>query len=558
MKNNFVLFIILGLFFNACEIIPLPEYAPETQPAIINNLTGTNWLLINENGVSPENMSYLIFTTEGVQNDDGEYAGDRIIRISYDDNCNKISERNSDVYFFTKKNLNAMYRNFWLSVGPPDRVSVGEAFFLTPPADIDLYDYSFEGDSLILDKEGDQSVYVSVDDIMCSSCEEIPCENGGTFNDATCECDCPEGWTGPDCSTPVPDTADCDIPCENGYIVTYDGCNCICEEGWTGVACDEQIAVLQDVSFPTELVEPRGISADLYSNIYIADAGNNEIYKITYQGQISTIVGSEESLNQPRHAVADPNGNVYIADMANHRIMHLSSSGALSVYAGGTIGNTDGKALSEAQFNNPAALALDIPNSRLYVADASNNKIRMITLTADTAQRMVSTLAGGLFSFFIQDGIGEQASLNNPAGLAYDSQEEILYFTDWGYDAIRQVDVNTAEVVTLISPGQGVAANMPPQGPAGITLGNNGSIYFADFNNHVIRRIDKYENFYFVSEVVGFYDMPGNENGIGTSSRLHRPYGVQFTQVNDGNTTSVAIYISDVGNAQLKVAKFQQ
>ena len=558
MKNRFFLFTILSLLLNACEIIPLPEYAPETQPEIINNLTGTNWLLVNENGASPDSMSYIIFTRESVQNGDGEYAGDKVIKISYDDNCNIINEDNSKVYFFTKKNLNALHRSYWLSIGPPDRIMNRELAFFGSPDDLDFYDYSLKGDSLILDQEGEELVYISVDNINCSSCEETACENGGTFNDVTCECDCPEGWTGPDCSIPVSDTTDCDIPCENGYIVTYDGCNCICEEGWTGAACDEQIAVLQDVSFSAEFIEPRGISADLYANVYIADAGNNQIYKLTYQGQESIIAGPEDGLNQPRHAVADPNGNVYIADMANHRIMRLSSGGEITVYAGGEVGNADGKALSEAQFNNPASLALDIPNNRLYVADASNNKIRMITLTADTAQRMVSTLAGGIYSFTILDGIGDQASMSNPAGLAYDAQEEILYFTDWNYDAVRQVDVNTAEVVTLVAPGQNVAANLPPQGPAGITLGNNGSIYFADYNNHVIRRIDKYEDYYFVREVVGFYDITGNENGIGTNSRLSQPYGVQFTQVTEGNTTSVAIYISEVGNAQVKVAKFQQ
>ncbi len=558
MKNKLVLFTILSFLFSACEIIPLPEFAPETQPEIINNLTGTNWLLISENGESPDNMSYIIFTRDGVQNEDGEYAGDRVIKISYDDNCNVISERNSDVYFFTKKNLTALHRSYWLSIGPPDRILKNEFTYFTPPTDIDLYDYSFKGDSLILDEEGEQLVYISVEDIICSSCEEVACENGGAFNDATCECDCPEGWTGPDCSTPVSDTTDCDIPCENGYIVTYDGCNCICEEGWTGAACDEQVAVLQDAFFSTQFIEPRGISADLYSNIYITDAGSNQIYKVTYQGQVSIIAGPEHGLNQPRHAVADPNGNVYIADMANHRIMRLSSGGEMSVYAGGERGYAEGNALSEAQFNNPSALALDIPNNRLYVADGSNNRIRMITLTADTAQRMVSTLAGGIFTFIMQDGIGDQASLMNPTGLAYDSQEEILYFADWGYNAIRKVDVNTAEVVTLVAPGKGVAANMPPQGPAGITLGNNGSIYFADYNNHVIRRIDKYENFYFVTEVIGFYDITGNENGVGINARLNQPYGVQFTQITEGNNTSVAIYISEVGNAQVKVAKFQQ
>jgi len=574
MRNFICIIILVTLSLTFCEQIPLPEIVPDELPAISNELTGKIWKRVSINGLeaSDGSVTYLQFTSNEII-ENGIRLGNEMIYSTYDASCNLIEDDGeTQIFFFTKKNLNALHESYWLTFDTKSsrfhyvktfgglNVPQDESTFFNSAI---FYNFSIKGDSLMLTSPESEDVqqkivYVSVPSIDCSSCPEVlDCQNGGTFNYNDCACECPEGWTGPNCETPIEDNGNCDIPCENGRIVSYDGCECECEEGWTGEACDEQIAVLQDAPFNIDFEQPAGISTDIQFNTYITDIGNQNIYKVTVQGSVSIIASAQDGLNEPMHAVADGNGNVYIADQGNHQIWFLPYQGELSVYAGTGEGFADGNALSEAKFHNPYALALDIPKNRLYVADATNARIRTITLSQDSASRTVSTLAGS-GNFEMIDGTGTEAGIGNPAGLAYAPNEDLLYFTDWYNHAVRSVHVLTGEVNTLVAPELNVAANLSPANPAGITIGRNGSLYFADHNNHVVRRIDQHENFISVEELVGFYDIPGNENGSGTASRLNSPFGVQFTQALDPPNSYFVLYVADMGNAQVKMVRFEQ
>lgn len=76
----------------------------------------------------------------------------------------------------------------------------------------------------------------------------------------------------------------------------------------------------------------------------------------------------------------DANGNVYIADATDARIRKVSASGIITTYAGsGVAGNTgDGGPALQGRFNFPSGMATDAAGN-LYIADVRNRKIRKVS-----------------------------------------------------------------------------------------------------------------------------------------------------------------------------------
>jgi sugar lactone lactonase YvrE len=164
---------------------------------------------------------------------------------------------------------------------------------------------------------------------------------------------------------------------------------------------------------------PSGIAIDAVGNVYIADEGNHRIRKITSAGVVTTLAGSTlgyadgtgtaAQFHSPSGVAVDVTGNVYVADAINHRIRKISIDGVVITFAGSTQGVSNGIGIA-AQFYSPAAVALDAAGN-VYVADALNDRIRKITATG-----VVSTLAGSTAGAV--DGTGTGAKFFYPNGVA--------------------------------------------------------------------------------------------------------------------------------------------
>lgn len=143
---------------------------------------------------------------------------------------------------------------------------------------------------------------------------------------------------------------------------------------------------------------PTSVSADSTKNSYVSDSGNFVIRKIDVNSNVTTFAGngiqgyvdgpsSSAEFAAPAGSVYNPaDGYLYVADSLNNSIRRISSSGTVSTYTGSnTAGFTNGT-LAQARFATPTGLA--ICNGYMYVADTTNNAIRLI----DMGTGQVSTL----------------------------------------------------------------------------------------------------------------------------------------------------------------------
>jgi sugar lactone lactonase YvrE len=236
-------------------------------------------------------------------------------------------------------------------------------------------------------------------------------------------------------------------------------------------------------------------------------------------------MGTAAQFHAPSGLVLDPNGVLFVADAGNNRIRVVSPTGGVGTVAGSSEGNLDGAGVI-ARFFVPDALAFDSA-SNLIVADAGNNAIRKVSPTA-----LVATL------------VPAAAGLSGPAGLAFDNVGN-LYIVDKGHHRIVKVDPQGA-LTTLAggTPGSadGTGAGAQFQFPAGIALCGD-ALFVADEDNNEIRKVT-------LDGVVTTYagDPAGLSfaDGTRTEARFLQPRDVACDE--DGK-----LFVVDTGNERIRM-----
>ncbi|MEO6996167.1 MAG: hypothetical protein ABI273_21370, partial [Lacunisphaera sp.] len=218
---------------------------------------------------------------------------------------------------------------------------------------------------------------------------------------------------------------------------------------------------------------PIGIAQDASGNLYVADATNDTIRKISSTGVVTTLAGSAAvagaadgsgsaaRFNHPTGLTVDDAGNIYVADSTNNTIRKITSAGTVTTLAGlaGVMGAADGTG-NGALFNNPGGLAVDT-SGNIYVADTGNSVVRKITPTG-----VVRLLAGLPGVAGLKDGTGSDAWLNQPKDVAVDVGGSV-YVADTGNATIRKI--TAAGVVTTLSLTQGSPATPTTPTPPPVT-----------------------------------------------------------------------------------------
>ena len=134
---------------------------------------------------------------------------------------------------------------------------------------------------------------------------------------------------------------------------------------------------------------PCGLAIDSHDNIYVADAVNHMIRKITPEGMVSTLAGNGEAglvdgtvensqLNTPTELFVSSDGLAYISDTYNNAIRFIDKDGNISPITGKTeAGYVDGN-ISEAFLNYPRGIVKNEKTNVLYFIDYNNNRMRAI------------------------------------------------------------------------------------------------------------------------------------------------------------------------------------
>ncbi len=191
------------------------------------------------------------------------------------------------------------------------------------------------------------------------------------------------------------------------------------------------------------LFQPTATATDGSGNLYIADAGNQRIRKVSPSGTIST-VASQPDVILPCGVALDPAGNVIVPDCALQAVLKVEPSGRVSTIAGngGDRSDTTGPA------NN---VSLDLTGPTVGVAADGAGNIYLAEngsgynpFNGYGFQRIRKITPGGTISTLT--GAGE----NTPAGVAVD-QAGNIFFANSGDGRIRRIDARTGAAGTYIS-----------------------------------------------------------------------------------------------------------
>lgn len=296
----------------------------------------------------------------------------------------------------------------------------------------------------------------------------------------------------------------------------------------------------------TEISLVDGIAVDSKGSIFIARRDHNVISKIDPKGMMTTFAGTgaaghsgdggpatQATLKTPAGLTFDKKGNLYIADRENHRIRKVDAKGVITTFAGnGTAGfSGDGGPATQASLHLPAGVVFD-SKGNLYIADRSNNRVRMVGTNG-----VIKTVAGNGDDGYRGDaGPAIQANLDKPFGLAVDKDDN-LYIADRGNNRVRKV--NKDGIITTVAGDGGyffMGDNGPAYrasiaGPTGVVVAPDGTLYIADRNNNRVRAVDSLGMIRTVAGT-GQQDYNGDSE-LARETNLYLPFGVTLDA--DGN-----------------------
>jgi sugar lactone lactonase YvrE len=160
-------------------------------------------------------------------------------------------------------------------------------------------------------------------------------------------------------------------------------------------------------------------------------------------------------------------------------------------------------------------------------------------------------LAGtGIPGFSGDGGLAVRAEINNPYGLAI-GPDGALYFCEIGNHRVRRVDLNTKLISTVAGSGKkgysgdgGPALNADLNEPYEVRFDSAGNMYFAEMQNHVVRRVDARTHVISTVAGTGVAGFAG-DGGPAAQATLRQPHSIAFDR-------QERLLICDIGNLRIR------
>lgn len=170
---------------------------------------------------------------------------------------------------------------------------------------------------------------------------------------------------------------------------------------------------------------------------------------------------------------------------------------------------------------------------------------------AGAASTTVTTIAGnGAAGFSGDGGPGVDGQINNPYGLVA-GPDGALYFCEIGNHRIRRLDAKTKKLSTVAGSGtKGYAGDGGPaleaslNEPYEIRFDKAGNMYFAEMQNHIVRRVDgktKIISTVAGTGIAGF----GGDGGPAAKAQFRQPHSIAFDPQG-------GLLVCDIGNHRIR------
>lgn len=316
----------------------------------------------------------------------------------------------------------------------------------------------------------------------------------------------------------------------------------------------------------TNIGDPFGVELASDGSLYICEVRNHRLWRMHGKGELTLVAGNgtkgysgdggsatKAQLNEPYEVRFDSAGNILFVEMQNHLVRKVDAkTGNISTIAGtGQKGfGGDGGPATKAQLSTPHSIALDVEDN-VYIADIANHRIRKV----DAKTGIITTIAGNGEKQQPVDG-------QSAAGKPMIGPRALFITGDTLWIALREghsvwkMNLKSGMLNHVAGTGKkgftgdgGPAKDATFDGPKGIALGPDGSIYIVDTENHAIRKIDGKTNI--ITTIAGMG--PKHKGGTGdggpaTQATMDRPHGICVGPDN-------AVYIGDTLNHRVRIVK---
>ena len=237
--------------------------------------------------------------------------------------------------------------------------------------------------------------------------------------------------------------------------------------------------------------------------------------------------GPEAYLSNPHGVSVDSRGRVVIADTRHGYVRRVDEDGIIHTIAGTGFqwDKGDGGPASSACMLSVNTVAHG-PNDDIYLADGTIGRVRRIDARTD----VITTVAGvGATGYSGDGGPATGAGIGAVNAICFDGQGN-MYLADSSNHAVRVVTPD-GTITTLVGTGEAgfsddgtAAAEARLNGPNGIAVTADGTLYVCDTNNNRIRRVAADG----ALETVAGCDSQGDagDDGPATAASLNEPYGI--------------------------------